>query len=377
MRFVIFGLTVSSSWGNGHATTWRGLLKALARAGHSTIFFERDVPYYAVERDLPDPEYVDLRLYDEWNALAPQARRAVAEADVAIVTSFCPDGLDAARLVLDAAGSLRVFYDIDTPVTLAELRQHGVATATGARYLTPELIPEYDLYLSFTGGPLLREIERVWGARRAAPLYCSVDPEEHRPVEPRPEFRCALGYLGTYTPDRQPAIDDLLFAPARRTPDERFWVVGSLFPQGIDWPVNVFVRPHLPPAEHAAFYCANRLTLNVTRRAMMEVGYSPSVRIFEAASCGTPVLTDRWPGLEAFFEPGVEILTAATTDEATAALAAGDGELARIAAAARERTLAEHTAAVRAAQLVAACEAAATPHALPRPTEPDALGSGA
>ena len=179
MRFVIFGLTVSSSWGNGHATTWRGLLKALHRAGHSITFFERDVPYYAVARDLPAPDFCELVLYDAWADVRPRARRAVAGADVALVTSYCADGLAACRLVLDSAGALRVFYDIDTPVTLAELSAHGIATATGARYLTPDLIPEFDLYLNFTGGPLLHRLRTVWGARRVAPLYCSVDPEVH------------------------------------------------------------------------------------------------------------------------------------------------------------------------------------------------------
>ena len=357
MRFVIFGLTVSSSWGNGHATTWRGVLKELHRAGHSVRFFERDVPYYAAERDLPAPDFCELVLYDDWTDVLPRARRAIGEADVAMVTSYCADGLDACRLVLDSAGPLHVFYDIDTPVTLAELSANGIATATGARYLTPDLIPEFDLYLSFTGGPLLRELETVWGVRRTAPLYCSVDPEIHSPVEPPAELRCALGYLGTYSADRQPALERFLIEPARRRPAERFFVVGSKYPSDIEWPPNVAVRSHLPPPEHPGFYCANRITLNVTREAMLRVGYSPSVRLFEAASCGTPILSDWWSGLDEFFTPGREILVARTTDEADAALGLSDAELARITAAARERTLRAHTAAVRARELIAACEA--------------------
>ena len=358
MRFVIFGLTVSSSWGNGHATTWRGVLKALQRAGHSITFFERDVPYYAVARDLPAPDFCELVLYDAWADVVPHARRAVAGADVALVTSYCADGLAACRLVLDSAGVLRVFYDIDTPVTLAELSAHGIATATGARYLTPDLIPEFDLYLSFTGGPLLRRLRTVWGARRAAPLYCSVDPEVHYPVEPAEEFRCSLGYLGTYSADRQPGLERFLIEPARRRPDETFVVAGSLYPPDIEWPPNVKRSHHLAPSEHAAFYCANRLTLNLTRQAMLEVGYAPSVRLFEAASCGAPILSDWWPGLDEFFRPGEEILIARTSDDAVAALDLSDAELARIAGAARERTLAAHTCEVRARELLALCQAA-------------------
>ena len=358
MRFVIFGLTVSSSWGNGHATTWRGVLKALHRAGHSVTFFERDVPYYAAERDLPAPAFCELVLYDDWTGVLPRARSALAGADVAIVTSYCADGLAACRLVLDQAGALRVFYDIDTPVTLAELSAQGIATATGARYLTPDLIPEFDLYLSFTGGPLLDQLTTVWRARRVAPLYCSVDPEVHSPTEPSAEFRCSLGYLATYSADRQPGLDRFLITPARRRPRETFVVVGSLYPAEIEWPPNVKRGWHLAPSEHAAFYCANRITLNVTRQAMVQDGYSPSVRLFEAASCGTPILSDWWPGLDEFFRPGEEILLARTSADAEAALDSSDAELTRLARAARERTLAAHTCDVRARELVAACEAA-------------------
>jgi spore maturation protein CgeB len=366
MRFVIFGLTVSSSWGNGHATTWRGVLKALRRAGHQVTFFERDVPYYAAERDLPAPDFCELVLYESWDQVLPRAGRALADADVGMVTSYCADGLAACGLVLASAVPLRVFYDIDTPVTLAELAAHAIATPSGARYLTPDLIPEFDLYLTFTGGPLLEQLATRWRARRVAPLYCSVDPEVHFPVEPLEEFRCALGYLATYSADRQPTLDRFLVEPARARPADRFCVAGSMYPADIVWPPNVQVRWHLPPSDHAGFYCANRITLNLTRQAMIQVGYSPSVRLFEAASCGTPIVSDWWPGLDEFFTPDEQILVARTTDDVAAALDLGDAELARIARAARERTLAEHTATVRARELVAACEAAGSSSASAR-----------
>ena len=209
MKLVIFGLTVSSAWANGHATTWRSLLKGLHQDGHEVIFFELDVPYYADNRDLPDPDFCELVLYPDWDSVLPKARAALADADVALVTSYCADGLAACQLVLDS-NALRVFYDLDTPVTLAALAQHGLAIPDGARYLSADLIPEFDLYLSFTGGPLLDEIIERWGARRSAPLYCGVDPELHHPVPPLADFRCALGYLGTYAPDRQPGLEALL-----------------------------------------------------------------------------------------------------------------------------------------------------------------------
>jgi spore maturation protein CgeB len=360
LRLCIFGLTLSSAWANGHATPWRGLLRALHAAGHQATFFEHNVSYYAAHRDLPDPEFCTLVLYDDWAAIAERAREAIRAADVAMVTSYCPDGLAAGRLVAEASTALKVFYDLDTPVTLAALAEHDLAMPDGAHYLTPDLIPAYDLYLSFTGGPVLDQLRTRWGARRTAPLYGSVDPSLHAPVaNPPDEFRCALGYLATYAPDRQASLDRLLIQPARQRPADRFFVAGSLYPADISWPPNVQLRWHLEPSAHSAFYSANRLTLSITRQAMLEWGYTPSGRLFEAASCGTPVLTDRFPGLETFFTPGIEILVADGPNDVEAALDLSDATLRRIGRAARDRALADHTGANRARELVAACEAAA------------------
>jgi spore maturation protein CgeB len=360
VNFVIFGLTISSAWANGHATPWRALLKGLARQGHTATFFERDVPYYAQHRDLDAPDFCRLELYADWASVAGRAAAALNSADVAMVTSYCPDGLAGCQLMLDTSGPLHVFYDMDTPVTLAALERDGLAIADGAHYLTPDLIPEFDLYLSFSGGPRLDCLRQRWGAKRTAALYGSVDPEVHAPVTNPPDaLRCALGYLGTYAPDRQAPLDRLLLEPARCRPSERFLVVGSLYPPEVSWPDNVNTLPHLEPARHPAFYSANRLTLSVSRSMMLEWGWTPSGRLFEATSCGTPLLSDPFPGLDEFFEPNTEILVASTTDEALAALELSDAELARIGAAGRERTLADHTGASRARQLVTACEAVA------------------
>lgn len=359
MNIVIFGLTISSAWANGHATPWRALLKGLAGLGHSATFFERDVAYYAQHRDLVDPEFCQLELYTEWCSVLDRAREAVGAADVAIVTSYCPDGLAACQLVLDSPRPMHVFYDMDTPVTLAALERDGLAVSNGAHYLRPELIPEFDLYLSFSGGPKLDEFRERWGARRTAPLYGSVDPEAYLPVaEPPREFRCAMGYLGTYAADRQPALERLLIAPAEHRPEERFLVVGSLYPTDA-WPSNVCRLEHLEPHRHPGFFGANRVTLSISRQAMLDWGYTPSGRLFEATACGTPLLTDAFPGLQDFFDPGAEVLVARTADDALAALDLSDAELERTGRAGRERTLAEHTGTARAQQLVAACEAVA------------------
>jgi spore maturation protein CgeB len=355
MKLVIFGLSVSSSWGNGHATLWRGLIGALATSGHRVVFFERDVPYYSSHRDLVELPGGRLVLYRAWEEALPIALAELADADTAMVTSYCPDGIDATRLVLDSATPLRVFYDLDTPVTLERL-DAGIAVP----YLGPGGLAGFDLVLSYTGGAALAAVRERLGARRVAPLYGSVDPDVHRRVAAQPHYRADLSYLGTYAPDRQRALERLFMAPARRLPERRFLIGGAQYPQEFPWSDNIYFVRHLPPIEHPAFYSSSRITLNVTRAPMAEMGYCPSGRLFEAAACGTPVLSDTWGGIEEFFVPGEEILLASTTDDVVAALGLSDDELVRLARAARERTLADHTASRRASELVALLEGALT-----------------
>jgi spore maturation protein CgeB len=347
MKLVVFGLTVTSSWGNGHATLWRGLLTALARLGHRVTFFERDVPYYAWHRDRREFPGHRLVLYPDWPEALPLARAELAGADVAMVTSYCPDAIAATELVLGASGPIKTFYDLDTPVTLDRLR-----AGEQVPYIGPAGLSGFDLVLSYTGGAALQELQSRLGARRVAPLYGSVDPAAHRPAPPKPEYEADLSYLGTYAEDRQEQLDRLFLQPARRRPGLRFLIGGSMYPQDFPWGENVFYVRHVPPAEHPAFYGSSALTLNVTRAAMASMGYCPSGRLFEAAACGAPLLSDDWEGLDRFFQPGREILVARTTEEALEALALPRADLARIAAAARERTLAEHTAERRAREMV-------------------------
>jgi spore maturation protein CgeB len=361
MKLVIFGLTVSSSWGNGHATLWRGLCRALARRGHHVVFFERDVPYYADNRDLTElPGGGKLILYSDWNEILPEARHHLADADVGMVTSYCPDGLAASEVVLDSLVSIRVFYDLDTPVTLARL-----AACQTVDYIGPGGLRDFDLVLSYTGGRALDELRNVLGARRVAPLYGSVEPEAHRPAAPQARYRGILGHLGTYAADRESSLRALFVEPARRLPLERFMLAGSMYDGGFPWQPNMFLISHIVPADHPAFYSSTMLTLNVTRGAMSKMGYCPSGRLFEAAACGAPVLSDYWEGLEQFFEPGREILVANSTDEAMDVLGRSPDELARIAGAARERTLSQHTAAIRALELENLLEACC--HSAPQP----------
>jgi spore maturation protein CgeB len=355
MKLVIFGLTISSSWGNGHATLWRGLGNAFARRGHDVVFFERDVPYYALNRDLVALPFGQLCLYPSWVEALPLARCHLADADVAMVTSYCPDGIAASDLILDSAVPVRVFYDLDTPVTLARLQAGEPVESIGPRGLG-----EFDLVLSYTGGRALPELQARLGARRVATLYGSVDPEVYRRTEVAAQYCADLSYMGTYAADRQPALEQLLVESARRLPERRFLIGGAQYPEAFPWTDNIFFVRHLPPGEHPAFYSSSRLTLNITRAAMVLMGYCPSGRLFEAAACGAPILSDAWEGLETFFRPDSEILVAHDTAGAVGALELSDAELARIAARARERTLEEHTAARRAAELEHALETAAS-----------------
>jgi spore maturation protein CgeB len=344
LNIVMLGLSITSSWGNGHATTYRALARALHHRGHRVLFLERDQPWYAQNRDLPNPGYATVRLYGSLEELADLYTDEVARADLALVGSYVPEGAEVGRWMIETARGVRAFYDIDTPITLNRL-------ATGCHdYLHPSLIPEFDLYLSFTGGPLLDIIHRFYHAARVEPLYCSVDPELYFPEEGEMEFD--LGYMGTYSEDRQPTLDELLIEPARRWPTGRFTVVGPQFPNTLGWPQNVRHLQHLSPDGHRRFYTGQRFTLNVTRREMIRAGWSPSVRLFEAAACGTPIISDDWRGLNDFFKIGDEILVARTAADVLRYLSKmPEATRRRIGENARARVLAAHTSAHRALEL--------------------------
>jgi len=351
MKLVVFGLTMSSSWGNGHATLWRGLCRSLVRRGHEVVFFERDVPYYAAHRDLASMPGVRLVLYGDWDVALTNMRQELVDADAAMVTSYCPDGIAATDVVGECPG-LKLFYDLDTPVTLDRVKSGRTPS-----YIGPRGLRDFDLVLSFTGGRALDELRGELGARLVAPLYGHVDPDAHRPARPMPQYEADLSYLGTYAADRQSALEELFVKAARRAGGRRFVIGGAQYPESFPWAANIFFVRHLPPAEHPSFFSSSALTLNVTRRAMAEMGFCPSGRLFEAAACGVPILTDSWDGLDSFFAADEEILITRSTEDTLAALERPREELARIATAARERTLAEHTADRRALDLEAALEA--------------------
>lgn len=344
LHIAILGLSITSSWGNGHATTYRSLTRELSARGHDVLFLERDTPWYAANRDAPRLRFVRVELYRDFRDLRARFQSELERADLVIVGSYVPEGIRVGRWVTECARGRSAFYDIDTPVTIARL------DGGACEYLDRDLIPRYDLYLSFTGGRLLRRLEQQYGSPRARTLYCSFDPRIYYPQPVR--TRWDLGYMGTYSADRQPALRRLLIEPARRWPRARMVVAGPQYPDTVDWPQNVKRIDHLAPRQHRRFYTAQRFTLNITRADMVRWGHSPSVRLFEAAACGTPIISDVWEGIEEFLEPNREILLAKAAEEVVHYLRELEDERrSAIGIAARARVLAEHTAAHRAETL--------------------------
>jgi spore maturation protein CgeB len=346
MKIVVYGLTITSAWGNGHATTYRSLIKALARLGHHTTFIEKDVEWYRSNRDLPEPEFCTVRLYENWALEEASLIREAQDADAIVVGSYFPDAIAATNALLTTNSGPILFYDIDTPITMSNLRATG-----SCEYLDSSLIPRYAAYLSFTGGSTLSELESRFGSPRAIPFYCSVDPDLYHPSDIRPEYACDLSYLGTYASDRQPKLMSLLNETASKLSERSFLVAGAMYPADVTWSPNVRRIPHVSPADHPSFYSSARFALNLTREDMVTAGYSPSVRLFEASACGAAILSDLWPGLDEFLTPGEEILIPETA-EATVQILTGSNEAERvkIGQRARERILAEHTSIHRAHQ---------------------------
>jgi spore maturation protein CgeB len=346
VKITIFGLTISSSWANGHATVYRAIIRALHRMGHQVHFFEKDVPYYSSRRDFEFPDYCRLTLYREWTQIRKGALQAAHESDVVVTASYLPEGQRISDEVLELGRPLHVFYDLDTPITLNKMKEGGV------EYLRRDQVPAFDLVLSFTGGKILHELERDYGARMARPLYGCIDPDVYARMEPTSEFTCDLSYMGTYAPDRQEKVDELFLEPARRHPERQFLLAGSMYPWQWQWPENVRRIEHVSPGAHARFYSSSHITLNITRQEMARNGWCPSGRFFEAAACGTPLISDWWEGLDSFFDVLRDVRVVASAGDVENALNMSDTELRTLAGHARQRTLDEHTGEVRARQML-------------------------
>jgi spore maturation protein CgeB len=352
VKFTFFGLTISSSWGNGHATPYRALVRGLTDLGHTVTFYERDVAYYAKRRDLTQGGSYNLVLYQDWGGIRRAALREAGASDVVITASYLPGGARINDELLQLSRPLHVFYDLDTPVTLERLRRDEAV-----EYIRTDQLAWFGLVLSFTGGRALEEL-RALGAGDVAALYGCVDPKVHFRVPVPEQYRCDFSYMGTYSPDRQKRLQELFLGPAARLPERRFVLAGSMYPPEMQAPENVRRFEHVSPPDHAALYSSSPVTLNLTRAVMAQSGHCPSGRLFEAAACGTAVISDRWPGIEEFFNPGEEIVLAQAADDVTKALQQPAQEWARMAARARERTLDQHTGKKRAQELVMLLERA-------------------
>lgn len=355
MKITLFGLTLSSSWGNGHATPYRAILKALHRLGHRVTFYERDVPYYARHRDFDHCDYCSLKLYPSWEAVRPQALAEAAHSDVVITSSYVPEGAKIADALLSLDRPLRVYYDLDTPITLRALRSGDLD------YIRASQLADFDLVLSWTAGKALTSLEREFRVRLARPLFGCVDPDVYRPVHPRRAWRSELSYMGTYASDRQAKLESMFLEPARRRPNSPFLLAGSLYPPEWNWPANVRRVEHVSPEDHPMLYSSSRLTLNLTREAMAACGYCPSGRFFEASACGTAIVTDWFEGLDSFFTPGEELMVATGMQDVLRAMRCSDSELLLMALRARQHTLDEHTGMQRARTLLSAFEEARHP----------------
>lgn len=345
MKIVFIGLTISSSWGNGHATTYRGLLKELGTMGHEVFFLEHDKPWYSNNRDLGFPKEYQLSFYKDLEELKNSFASLVQSAHIVILGSYVPQGVEVAQWVLETASGVTAFYDIDTPVTLDKLDRGD------EEYISKALIPEFDLYLSFSGGEVLQLLEKKYRAKKAKALYCSVDPGIYYPMDLEKEY--SLGYLGTYSDDRQPTVENFLIRPANLLREEQFVAAGPGYPSNVHWPENVTRIEHLPPDLHREFYNRQKFTLNVTRQAMIQLGFSPSVRLFEAAACGVPIVSDEWKGLTDLFEDGKEIFIARSTEDMLYILKnTSEEQRKKVGDAARKKIMNSHTAAHRALELI-------------------------
>ncbi len=347
MRLAFFGSSLVSSYWNGAATYYRGLLKQLAQLGHDVSFYEPDAFGRQQHRDIADPPWAKVVVYpataDGWQRQWSQALR---DADVVIKASGVGVFDEELERALAAApmGVLRIYWDVDAPATLEAIAAHP-------QHHLREAIPRYDMVFTYGGGDPVVAGYAGFRARHCVPIYNALDPETHFPAAPDPKFGCDLGFLGNRLPDREARVDEFLLATARLLPDRSFVLGGAGWDDKVV-PPNVQRVGHVGTAAHNAFFASGLTTLNINRDSMVRTGFSPPTRVFEAAGAQACLITDRWDGIEQFLEPGREILVASTAREVAEILKGlTPGRAQRIAEAGRRRILAQHTYAQRAVQV--------------------------
>jgi spore maturation protein CgeB len=345
VRIAIFGSSLVSSYWNGAATYYRGIVRSLAERGHEVVFLEPDAYERQQHRDLEDPPWAEVVVWDPTPERARELVRSVAGHDVVVKASgvgVLDEELEHAVAAL--AGPTRVFWDVDAPATLARLEDDPEDALR-------RLVPQYDLVFTYGGGDAVVERYLALGARNCIPIYNAVDPETHHPAEPDGRFEADLVFLGNRLPDRERRVDEFFLAAAERAPHRSFVLGGSGWSDK-PLPANVRLLGHVGTGEHNALNSTPLAVLNVTRDSMVANGWSPATRVFEAAGAGACLITDAWPGIELFLEPDREVLVARDGDEVAAHVETLEPERARaIGAAALERVLREHTYAQRAEQV--------------------------
>jgi spore maturation protein CgeB len=356
MKICFFGSSLVSSYWNGAATYYRGILKALAGLGHQIVFYEPDAFERQSHRDIADPEWATVIVYpatsDGWQRSLEQA---AGSADLLVKASgvgVFDRELERAMVEITSQAR-RAYWDVDAPATLDEIEanpEHHLRYA----------IPRYDIVFTYGGGAPVVKAYRSVGARDCVPIYNALDPDHHFPVESVDRFECELGFLGNRLPDREARVDEFFFDAARRLPSKRFLLGGAGW-ESKQIPANVIRIGHVGTGEHNAFFCSGLATLNINRESMARYGFSPPTRVFEAVGAGACLLTDRWKGIDLFLEPNREVLVAADGEEVAANLEALTPARARqIAARARRRVLAHHTYAQRALQVDEVLEGSST-----------------
>jgi spore maturation protein CgeB len=347
MRIAFYGSSLLSSYWNGAATYYRGLLRALAAHGHAITFYEPDAFGRQQHRDIDPPGWCRVVVYPATGAALMAVSAEAAAADVVVKASgvgFEDDRLLWCVLAEAAAHALRIFWDVDAPATLAE-----ISGAPG--HPLRRALSEIDLVLTYGGGPPVIDAYQRLGARECVPVYNALDPETHHPVSPEPRFAATLGFLGNRLPDREARVAAFFLDAARRHPSAEMLLGGAGW-DGCSLPANVRAIGHVPTCDHNAFNVSPLAVLNISRESMAATGFSPATRVFEAAGAGACLITDAWEGIAQFLAPGEEVLVARDGHDIAAHLAALDPKrAAEIGRRARARVLAEHTYDRRAAAL--------------------------
>ena len=347
MKIAFYGSSLLSSYWNGAATYYRGILRELAERGHEIVFYEPDAFDRQQHRDIDPPEWARVVVYPATSDALHAVMEEAAAADVVVKASgvgvFDAELLDGVmrRARPDA---LRIFWDVDAAATLDEMR-------ADADHPVRHALPGLDLVLTYGGGDPVVLAYRDFGAAECIPIYNALDPQSHFPVDPDPRFACDLAFLGNRLPDRERRVEEFFLRPAARLPDRSFLIGGNGW-ETKAMPANVRHRGHVYTAEHNAFNCTPLAVLNVARDSMAEIGFSPATRVFEAAGAGACLITDAWEGIELFLTPDEEVLVARDGQDVAEHLAALTPERARaIGRAALARVKADHSYALRGAQV--------------------------